>query len=166
MPRKTVLIILALVLVTTASVATAANPNYRPFKGGTAGEVTFPGSEACLGVTGASWQTLSVTEGRISHLGTMNLTTSHCSTLDGSAAVGGVATFTAANGDQLFATYTAVTVAPPPLIIQEADFVIVGGTGRFESATGWLRGMVYVTFEGLEDPSWPLEFAFAGAVAY
>ena len=63
-------------------------------------------------------------------------------------------------------SFTAVTVAPPPLIVQEADFVIVGGTGRFEHATGWLRGVVYVTFEGFEDPSWPIEFAIAGAVAY
>ena len=32
----------------------------------------------------------SVTAGRISHLGQMTLTTTHCSTLDGSAAVGGI----------------------------------------------------------------------------
>jgi hypothetical protein len=164
MLKKTTLVTLA--LVTAASVSTATNPNFRPFKGSSAGEATFPESEACLDVTGSFWQTLSVSEGRMSHLGRMTLTTSHCSTLDGSAAVGGEATFTAANGDELWATYTAVTVAPPPLIIQESDFVIVGGTGRFENATGWLRGVIYVTFEGFEDPSWPLEFAIAGAVAY
>lgn len=164
MLKKTTLVILALVIA--ASVGTAANPNFRPFKGSSAGEATFPESEACLDVTGAFWQTLSVSEGRMSHLGRMTLTTSHCSTLDGSAAVDGEATFTAANGDELWAAYTAVTVAPPPLIIQESDFVIVGGTGRFENATGWLRGVIYVTFEGFEDPSWPLEFAIAGAVAY
>jgi hypothetical protein len=80
--------------------------------------------------------------------------------------VGGVATFTAANGDEVWATYTATTVAPPPLIVQEADFIIVGGTGRFEHASGHLWGMVYVTFEGFDDPSWPLRFVFAGTIAY
>ena len=166
MLKNTTIAILALVLVSAASVATAADPHFRPFKGSTAGEATFPVSEACLAVTGAPWRTLTSTEGWVSHLGRVTLTTAHCSTLDGSAAVGGRATFTAANGDQLWATFTAVTVAPPPLIVQEADFVIVGGTGRFEHATGWLRGVVYVTFEGFEDPSWPIEFAIAGAVAY
>lgn len=166
MLRNTTLVILVLLLTASATVSTAANPNFRPFKGSAAGEATFPESDACLDVTGAPWQTLSATEGRISHLGLMELFTAHCSTLDGSAAVGGEATFIAANGDQLWATYTAVTVAPPPLIIQEADFVIVGGTGRFENATGWLRGVVYVTFEGFDDPSWPIEFVVAGAVSY
>jgi hypothetical protein len=102
----------------------------------------------------------------MSHLGRTELSTAHCSTLDGSAAVAGEATFTVANGDQLRATYTAVTVAPPPLIVQEIDFVVAGGTGRFENATGWLRGVAYVTFEGFDDPSWPIEFAIAGAVDY
>ncbi|MCU0234091.1 MAG: hypothetical protein MUE90_08705 [Thermoanaerobaculales bacterium] len=166
MRKNAAIVVLALVVMTAASVSTAADPKLRPFRGSTAGEATFPGSEACLGVTGAPWQTLGDTEGRISHLGRVTLTTAHCSTLDGSAAVAGEATFTAANGDQLRATFTAVTVAPPPLIVQEADFVIVGGTGRFEDATGWLHGVVYVTFEGFEDPSWPIEFAIAGAVAY
>ena len=164
MLKNTILVIL--VILIAASISTAANPNFRPFKGSAAGEATFPESEACLDLTGAFWQTLSVSEGRMSHLGRMALTTSHCSTLDGSAAVGGEATFTAANGDELWATYTAVTVAPPPLIVQETDFVIVGGTGRFENATGWLRGVIYVTFEGFNNPSWPIEFAIAGAVAY
>jgi hypothetical protein len=166
MRKNAAIVVLALVLMTAAAVSTAADPKTRPFKGSAAGEATFPESGACLGVTGAPWQTVSVTAGRISHLGQMTLTTTHCSTLDGSAAVGGEAIFTAANGDQLRATFTAVTVAPPPLIVQQAEFVIVGGTGRFENATGWLQGAVYVTFEGFEDPSWPIEFAFAGAVAY
>ena len=42
------------------------------------------------------------------------------------------------------------------------DSFIVGGTGRFEGATGLLTGMVYVTFEGFDDPSWPIEFVLAG----
>ena len=166
MLRNTTLVILALLLIAAATVSAGDNPRLRPFNGALAGEATFPASDACLDVTGAPFQTLSSSVGRMSHLGLTELSTAHCSTLDGSAAVAGEATFTAANGDQLWATYTAVTVAPPPLIIQEADFVIVGGTGRFENATGWLRGVVYVSFEGFDDPSWPIEFVVAGAVSY
>ena len=33
-------------------------------------------------------------------------------------------------------------------------------------ASGTLIGMVYVTFEGLDDPAWPLEFAFVGTITY
>ncbi|HOC41720.1 MAG TPA: hypothetical protein PKJ99_01775 [Thermoanaerobaculales bacterium] len=166
MLRNTTLVILVLLLTATASVSASDNPKLRPINGTFAGEVTFPASDACLDVTGAPFQTQSSSVGRMSHLGRTELSTAHCSTVDGSAAVAGEATFAAANGDQLLATYTAVTVAPPPLIIQEADFVIVGGTGRFENATGWLRGVVYVTFEGFDDPSWPIEFVLAGAVSY
>jgi len=137
-----------------------------PFNGRFAGEATFPESDVCLALTGAPWQTLSSSVGTMSHFGRTELSTAHCSTLDGSAAVAGEATFTVENGDQLRATYTAVTVAPPPLIVQEIDFVVVGGTGRFENATGWLRGVAHVTFEGYDDPSWPIEFAIAGSVAY
>lgn len=157
---------LVLVFAVTSAVSTAANPKLRPFKGSFSGEATFPFSDACLDITGAPFQTLTASEGKMTHMGRTQLSTSHCSTIDGSAAVGGEATFTAANGDEIWATYTAVTMAGPPLIVQESSFVIVGGTGRFENATGRLLGMVYVTFEGFDDPSWPLEFVFAGAISY
>ncbi len=158
--------VMVLVLVATSTVSLAKNPKLRPFKGTFAGEATFPMNGACLDLTGAPWQTLSETEGRMSHLGRTHLSTSHCSTFDGMAAVNGVATFTAANGDEVWATYTATTIAPPPLIVQQSNFVIVGGTGRFEGASGQLIGMVYVTYEGEDDPSWPIEFVFAGTIAY
>lgn len=157
---------LGFVITGTSAFGADKQPKLRPFWGNLAGEATFPESEACSEVTGAPWQTLSVTEGKMTHLGRTALSTAHCSTPDGSFAVGGVATFTAANGDQVWATYTATTVAGPPLIVQEADFIIVGGTGRFENASGHLVGMVYVTFEGFDDPSWPLKFVFAGTIAY
>jgi hypothetical protein len=160
----------ALVFAVAPAVGMADNPNLRPFKGSSTGEVTFPESDVCLDVTGAPWQTLSSSEGQLTHLGRTQLSTAHCSTLDGSAAVNGEATFTAANGDVLWATYTAVTVAwpepPAMLIVQESDFVVVGGTGRFERASGRLFGMVYVIFEGYDDPSWPLEFDLVGWIAY
>lgn len=161
---------LALVLAVTPAVSTADNPKPRPIKMSTAGEATFPLSDVCLDVTGAFWQTLSSSEGQLTHLGRTQLSTAHCSTLEGSAAVNGQATFTAANGDELWATYTGTTVAwpepPAMLLVQETEFVVVGGTGRFEGASGRLFGMVYATFEGYDDPSWPVEFDFVGWITY
>jgi len=59
-----------------------------------------------------------------------------------------------------------MTVEQALIIVQQGTFTIFGGTGRFENATGFLQGTVYVTFEGFDDPSWPIEFVFAGMIAY
>jgi len=157
-----------LVAIPTSSSERASVP--RPFWGKLTGEATFPFSDACLEVTGVPWQTLSASEGKMTHLGLTALSTSHCSTPDGSAALHGLATFTAANGDQLWTAFTSETVVwpspPQMLLVQETNHTIVGGTGRFENASGHLSGMVYVIWEGLQDPSWPLEFVLAGTISH
>jgi hypothetical protein len=53
----------------------------------------------------------------------------------------GTFNFTAANGDQLFTTTVAVPVEfiPPNVSKVEIDATIVGGTGRFQRASGTLR---------------------------
>ena len=160
-----VVMVLGLLFVATSAIGADKPPKPRPFWGNLAGEVTFPGSEACSGVTGVPFQTVSTTEGKMTHLGRTVAIFTHCSTADGSAAVGGEGTLTAANGDQVWVTYTAITVAPPPLIVQEADVWIVGGTGRFEHASGHLLGMVYVTAGEIGDP-WPIKMVVAGTIAY
>lgn len=161
-----VMVVVVLVLTAASALSAGENPRPRPFWGRLAGEASFLPSDACLGITGAPFQTASASAGRMTHLGRTRFDTTHCTTLDGSAAVGGEATFTAANRDEVWVTYTATTVAGPPLIVQEGEFIIIGGTGRFEGASGSFHGMVYVTFEGFDDPSWPLEFVFAGTIAY
>jgi hypothetical protein len=163
-------VVICAMLAATAAIGGDHPPHLRPFKGGSVGEVTFPASTVCEAVTGADSQALSSSLGQIGQLGRAEVNTTHCSTLDGSAAVGGEAVFTAANGDEIWATYTANTVAwpEPPLMltVQEAEFTRVGGTGRLELSSGHVFGMVYVTFEGLSDPSGPLEFVFAGMTVY
>ena len=52
----------------------------------------------------------------------------------------------------MYLTYTAVTVEPQPLIVQQCELIIDGGTGRFAKASGQVLGMVYVTFMGYDAP--------------
>jgi hypothetical protein len=53
----------------------------------------------------------------------------------------GTRTFTAANGDELYASVVgASTPAGPGLIAFSATFTFTGGTGRFENASGTATG--------------------------
>jgi hypothetical protein len=99
-----------------------------PFKGRTSGVVT---------VTDVSFPFVTATvvgEGVATHLGRFTLTAQSVVdvSLPGAPAAGSW-TLTAANGDQLFVTFVAVGIAPN---VGRGDFTIVGGTGRFEGATG------------------------------
>ncbi len=155
----------ALMIGATTVLADDGVAAMRPMWGHAAGEASFPASDACIGISGVPFQTVTEAFGRMTHLGRTEILLSHCATDDGRA-VAGVARFIAANGDEIWASYTAYTVAPPPVIVQEAEFTITGGTGRFAAASGRLRATVYVTFQGFEDPSWPIELVFAGTIAY
>jgi hypothetical protein len=57
---------------------------------------------------------------------------------------GGSLTLTAADGDQLFGTYTGTShVIPnttPPVIAFDVTITITGGTGRFANTTGTIEG--------------------------
>ena len=159
-----------IVLAGASAVAAGDNPSLRPFWGSVVGEADFstPGYGTCDDVLGW-WEPVLTTanaEGAITHLGRTTYFSTHCPTIYGAAELG-TAVFTAANGDEVWATYRAdTTVPPPPLVIQEGELVIYGGTGRFENASGHVHMTVYVVYEGLEDPSWPLGIVFAGTIAY
>lgn len=73
-------------------------------------------------------------------------------------AIAGTAVFTAANGDQFYTQFTG-TSTPTGIGTSRGDFyhTIIGGTGRFEDATGSFTGIAIVnaasptntvTFEG------------------
>ena len=159
--------VLAVMFATASALGAGDNPVARPFWGQLAGETTFDFStDACLDVTGLPFRTVAVTEGKMSHLGRTEMFATHCQTADGSQNVGGEATFTAANGDQVWFSYTATTLAPPPDVVQEAEMIVVGGTGRFDNASGLLKGMVYVKIEDYENPPWPIQLVLAGMLTY
>ena len=60
-------------------------------------------------------------------------------------------TYTAANGDQLFASWTGTSVSDGPLVTFSGPEVSAGGTGRFAGASGrsWISGSAsFVTNTG------------------
>ncbi len=157
----------ATALAPRAAVA-AVNPQPRPFQGTLTGMVIWANGPC------EPWgaRTGSVVQGEVTHLGRTSANGSHCASADGSHALDGHMTFTAANGDQLIATYTAAQVpAPPPpplMAVEEGMLVITGGTGRFQGATGQVPFTVRVVINSPVSPdmAWPAVFSFAGTIKY
>lgn len=166
-PRNCIRVLVAAGFVFAAASALDAgeNPRLRPFWGSTTGELTWTLDSSCPAYppAGQPLRTVSTTTGQMTHLGRTSLLAFQC-TKDGS---GARAVFTAANGDQVWATHTAHPVpSQPPLMVQEGEFFLDGGTGRFEHASGHLLVTIYVTRGAMTDPSWPVRFVFVGTIAY
>jgi hypothetical protein len=71
----------------------------------------------------------------------------------------GQETFTAANGDELYAEFTDA-VLDTTTGIAHGEFVFVGGTGRFEGASG------SAAFVVLQDPSGSFELTAVGSIDF
>lgn len=164
--RKLTLFALSLGSFAIAVTAAAQKQQLRPFWGSMSGDVTFGNPGVCQF---QPVQTLSNVKGQLTHLGSATLTSAHCASGDGSLALDGHATFTAADGDEIFATYTGHMVTPPPpLIVEEGELIITGGNGRFEKATGRVPFTVYVNpvSPPTMDAKWPIRYVFAGTISY
>ena len=162
---KRLILVFVLALISPALMA-GNNPAERPFWGEFSGVANFPFNGVCELLTGAPFQTVGDLRGKMTHLGKTEFYTAHCAANGGMYALFGSATMVAANGDEVTLTYTATTVAPPPVITQEIDMVITGGTGRFEGASGQLSGHVYIEYLGETVPDWPLQFVLSGFIVY
>jgi len=161
-----------LLLSGTAGMANAGAD--RPFKGRVDGLVSFSmvGSDVCpaLGL-----QTESNATGTMRHMGATSMYAEHC-TPTGAAISDGDMTLTAANGDKVYLAYDGIqldlpdfmggTLAVGELIPIEGDFEVVGGTGRFDGATGGGTWVANVVYEGLADPAWAGTWSYAGTINY
>lgn len=171
--KRNVISYLLILLVACFSVTAAGNgdnPQPRPFTGSMSGEGTFDfTSGACLGITGAPWQSIGYMAGDLAHLGNSEWFVSHCSTLDGQQLVNGEGTLVAANGDELWMTYTADLISPfivPGILVYAQHNVVVGGTGRFEGASGEFQTLIAVTLEDLTVLTAPVSGDFGGTITY
>ena len=144
-----------LVAAICASSATLADTKTEKEKAGVPFKAAFVISELIVGADGSCQRITTISgSGTASHLGRATLTSQDCVNIAGFSPV----TFNfvsnnvklqAANGDQLFATYSGTAVLQPAggALLLSGNFTLAGGTGRFAGATGG------GSLEGLEDIS-------------
>jgi hypothetical protein len=132
---------------------------------------------ATLGTPTLDPQTHSVTvpvsstgSGNLSHLGRVILSETHDTVVLASTGYttslieNGVATITAASGDQLDLTFTGSGVKTANGFNDTIDYTITGGTGRFAGATG--SGVIHSTDEAPISPTEiPFVFDLEGVIS-
>jgi hypothetical protein len=137
----------------------------RPFEGKVTGEASFDmtNPRGCA----AGFTTITNATGTGTHLGATRFRSEHC--VNETGQIAGSVVLTAANGDQLFGTYTGSTTAPGAIgdsIHARAEIVFAGGTGRFADASGTAELTATVVFEGFSDLSWPGRWEWKGSLKY
>jgi hypothetical protein len=140
----------------------------RPFKGYLSGEVVFTPDPASPSPTGL-W-TDSSAVGKVSHLGKTVMASRH-PTPTGTDIAGGNMKLTAANGDEVWMTYSGFAPYPvigvPSTIVVDVEFTIVGGTGRFADASGGGEMTGRVEFPGeLTLGPWPASWSWKAKIKY
>jgi hypothetical protein len=141
-PNKFTAIVAVMAALPLIGPASAGEPV--PFKGQSAGQITTTGFDPVQGIV----STHEVGEGEATHLGRFTVVgdvSVYVFTPTGIAI--GNFTFTAANGDKVFAILSAHAGADP--LHGEGTITIVSGTGRFQGVTGSFQ--VLTTFA--VDPS-------------
>ena len=150
--HNTLILLLALALLWGSLPAVAVE---RPFGLSGAGNLTFTGGNPPTGAT-------LTASGVATHLGQWT-SDGVLSFTPGSAPnlilASGIQTFTAANGDELHATFTNAELNTTTGIATGV-FIFIGGTGRFEEASG------SADFVVMQDPSGPFEVTATGTIDF
>jgi hypothetical protein len=117
---------------------------------------------------------LGVASGQLKSLGNSNVFTFHrpvpaASATEPPTIKDGNFFIVAANGDRINGLYQGIVMpgTDPNQLVPSADWVITGGTGRFEDATGTIHATGHVTVP--EDPyalEWSLTWVLDGTVNY
>lgn len=157
---------LAIGVLLPASALPAAGSSDLPFKGTVVGSATFPLDPTCP--TGR--RTWSAATGTASHLGRVTMVTNHC-TPPANVITDGQMTLVAANGDELHMTYSGTCDFDPLAAVGDVFpcntvFVVAGGTGRFQGATGTAPTTALITFAGFGAPEWPGTWRWEGQLTY
>lgn len=137
---------LSMLGVVPAAAATRNTSHPQPISGTTSGPDTYASPSTCP--EGAAWRFNSTGTGRLTHLGKVTVTNTHCTFLADFSFSGGEMTITAANGDELLMTYSGTFVmifGPSGPVRSDVQLAwdIVGGTGRFAGAEGSGTGTGY-----------------------
>lgn len=176
--KRSVISLLLVFLVACFSVTAAGeggNPHSRLLMGSLSGDASWVMDGKCDAVNGdpqngiPGLTSLGSMTGEVSHFGRTTYESSHCSTPDGQNLLLGEATLTAANGDEVWLSYTAELVSPfeiPGTLVYLVENVVVGGTGRFEGASGEILFLTFVTFEDLTAMSVPVDHEIFGSITY
>ena len=155
------------ILAFAAGPVMARGDEQRPFKGVAQGHGMVVVDLACPHFGGL--RSAFTTAGQASHMGRFALGFNHC-TPTGPYLTGTEMTFVAANGDEVYATYTAgpfpVVGEDPEVFDAPVDFVIVGGSGRFEGASGGGHITLTVAWPGFAPNYWPATLVFEGTIGY
>ena len=131
--------VMAFMLLVAAPVGAGPKGTDRPFWGQATGEVTFAFGPECT--TGPIVTTTA--SGKATHMGRVTAVWNQCAIGSTGGWTGQTATIEAANGDQLFLEGTNPDGADPFWV------TIVGGTGRFDGATGLIQASAIVVPEFL-----------------
>ena len=172
------LLVATLLLLSAMPAALAGDGNHRgePFAGVVQGEVTFDFSNP-NGCSFIPMTTATNASGRANHMGKVTMDASHCFVPYG-APEDNLGTFentsmviTAANGDELWASYDMIVSPGTPEVIGEkmvarGTVTFDGGTGRFAGASGSAHMRAVITFEGFEDPAWAYAAEWHGRLDY
>jgi hypothetical protein len=133
----------------------------RPFLATGSGQVAFdPTNPRACPVSYIGPVTEVITgAGLATHLGRYSLSASHCPTPTQSKF--GQMTLTAANGDQIWGTYTNDLSFEGGTVVVTGLYIVTGGTGRFRQASGRLQQHHVVRLDNLQ-----VHFSFSGRLSY
>ena len=119
------------------------------------------------GTTPYDVDTLGVASGQVKGLGQTSIFTIHRPTTEGTV-IDGHVWIVAANGDKIKGTFVGTTEWDSKLnkLVGKADWVIMGGTGRFANASGIISTTAFVTMLGFDVWEWPATWVLEGTISY
>ena len=133
-----------------------------------AGEVAFNMVPVTVCPNYGGLRTESSAIGTSTNLGKTVMTAEHCTPL-GDDFGPGTMQLTSASGDEVWITYNGSAPFPGEGVTVyqgTIEFMVVGGTGRFEDAVGGGTMIIEIVFQGFEDPAWPATWVWSGTIGY